>query len=960
MDGNAGRGWEEFSGPNAAYLAELFERYSVDPGSVDPEIRAFFDRWGPPRLPVQAGEVVPTVAAPGVDCDLISAARALSTAIRIYGYRAARLDPLGSEPPGDPELLPENHGLREDQLSAMPPSVVGGPVAERAGSAREAIARLREVYLGTAGYEFEHVYNAEERRWLRDAVESGQYSPPRDLIDDRWLLERLTQAEAFERFLHIAFPAQTRFSMEGLDMLLPMLDELLGAAAEIGTQSVLLGMAHRGRLNILAHLLGKPYEEILAEFRGALQRPNVSASDGNGVGWTGDVKYHLGARRAFRGGREVGMLVTMAPNPSHLEYVDPVVAGMTRADSERRDQRGPARLDERVTLGVLIHGDASFVGEGIVAETLNLSMLPAYHTGGTVHIIANNQLGFTTPSRLGRSTLFASDLAKGFEIPIVHVNADDPEACISAVRLAHAYVERFHKDVLIDLIGYRRWGHNEGDEPSYTQPTMYAVVSSHPTVRDLWAKELVHRGLITPEESEGIMRSAMERLQAARRSLPSMDGVSTGDGQQAGLEAGGTRGGLGHQGVALEVETKVPEGTLAELNRQLLELPSGFKLNPKLEPIFNRRRASFAPAAKDAERGGIDWAHAEQLAFASLVAEGTPIRLTGQDTARGTFSQRHLVLHDVTTDATYTPLQQIPAARASFDVWDSPLSEASTMGFEFGYNIEATESLVLWEAQYGDFVDSAQVIIDSFVVAARSKWGEQSSLVLLLPHGYEGQGPDHSSARLERFLQMAAEDNLRIANCTTAAQYFHILRRQARLLKDDPRPLVLLTPKSLLRHPMAVAPIRNLVEGGFQPVIDDPAAGEHPEAVRRLILCSGRVYVDLAAAGQKLEGSGVDRSQVAIVRLEELYPFPQEELERVVRGYPGLEEVVWVQEEPRNMGAWPYAAPRLRDMLEGRLPLLYAGRPRRASPAEGSHEWHVQEQKRMVEAAFLREAPTLS
>ncbi|HEX2923540.1 MAG TPA: 2-oxoglutarate dehydrogenase E1 component, partial [Chloroflexota bacterium] len=621
---------------------------------------------------------------------------------------------------------------------------------------------------------------------------------------------------------------------------------------------------------------------------------------------------------------------------------------MTRANSERRDQRGPARLDERITLGVLIHGDASFVGEGIVAETLNLSMLPGYHTGGIVHIIANNQLGFTTSSRLGRSTLFASDPAKGFEVPIVHVNADDPEACIAAVRLAHAYVERFHKDVLIDLIGYRRWGHNEGDEPTYTQPTMYAVISGHPAVRELWAKELVRRGSITPEEAEGMVRATMERLQAARRSLPSMDGVTTGDGQQAGMEAGGTRGGLGNQGVAQEVETRVPSETLAELNRQLLELPPGFKLNSKLEPIYNRRRSAFASSAEEGQKGGVDWAQAEQLAFASLTAEGTPVRLTGQDSARGTFSQRHLVLHDVSTDATYTPLQQIPAARASFDIWDTPLSEASTMGFEFGYNVEASESLVLWEAQYGDFVDSAQVIIDSFIVSARSKWGELSSLVLLLPHGYEGQGPDHSSARLERFLQMAAEDNLRIANCTTAAQYFHILRRQAGLLKADPRPLILLTPKSLLRHPMAVSPVRDLSDGRFQPVIDDSAAGAHPEAVRRLSLCSGRVYVELAAAGQKMEGGVGDRSQVAIIRVEELYPFPESELQKVISGYPALEEVVWVQEEPRNMGAWPWVAPRLRDMLEGKLPLLYAGRPRRASPAEGSHEWHVEEQKRMV------------
>lgn len=946
MDSNAKGIWTEFSGLNAAYLAELFERYRANAEAVDPATRAFFERWGPPPVPAPAG-VDRGAGAPAAAPARVLAAYALSTAIRMYGYRAAQLDPLGSEPPGDAELLTETHGIRDHDLAALPAFVVGGPVVEGAPDALAAIRALRRIYEGTSGFEFEHVSDAEERTWLRVAVESSRYRPPREAIDERRLLRRLTEVESFERFLQSAFPTQTRFSIEGLDVLLPMLDELIGAAAEAGTQQVMLGMAHRGRLNILAHVLGKPYAQIIAEFQGAFQRPNVSASGSSDLGWTGDVTYHSGARKAYPGGRAVGMLVTLTPNPSHLEFIDPVVSGMTRAGSEQRDRRGPAALDEVAALAVLIHGEAAFVGEGIAAETLNLSQLPGYRTGGTIHLIANNQLGFTTRPELGRSTLFASDLAKGFEIPVIHVNADDPEAAVAAMRLAHAYVERFGKDVVIDVIGYRRWGHNEADEPSFTQPELYSAIAGHPRVRMLWAAEMARRGLVRPEEAETLLREATERMHAIRRSVPKAE-VSGEDVNPAGREAGGTLGGLGHAGAAAEIKTAVPAATLLKLNEQLIALPEGFDLHPKLAPFFARRRAALL----EAERGDqhrIDWAHAEALAFASILADGAAIRLTGQDTARGTFSQRHLVLHDLATGASYTPLQNIPAARASFDIWDSPLSEQAVLGFEFGYSVQAPKALVLWEAQYGDFVDAAQVIVDEFVVSARSKWGQRSGLVLLLPHGYEGQGPDHSSARCERFLQMAAEDNLRIANCTTAAQYFHILRRQAALLDLDPRPLVLLTPKSLLRQLLAASSLEELAEGRFQPVIDDRQAREAPAAVRRLILCSGHVCVDLAAAKQ---GAGSMPAQVAIVRVEELYPFPAAEIGQIIAGYGGLAEVVWVQEEPRNLGAWIFVAPRLRDLLDGRLPLSYVGRTRRASPAEGAYQWHVREQAHLVADAL--------
>ncbi|HZU06059.1 MAG TPA: 2-oxoglutarate dehydrogenase E1 component [Chloroflexota bacterium] len=949
MDNRSRSFWEAFSIPNLAYLQELYERYRADPATVSAEVRAAFEQWGAPD-----GQTALAPAAAGLPAapwtpQQVAGAVALATAIRAYGHRAARLDPLGREPPGDPALRAETHGLREEELAALPAAIVGGPVAERAGNALAAIRALREIYQGTTGYEFEHVSNAEERHWLRTAVEARRFHPPHDPIDERQLLERLTEVGAFERFLQRAFPGQTRFSLEGLGMLVPMLDELIGAAAEAGTRCVMLGMAHRGRLNVLAHVLGKPYEQIIAEFLGHYRRSNVSPSGSSDEGWTGDVKYHLGARRAYRGGQPVEMLIALAPNPSHLEFVNPVVEGMTRACTERRDQRGPARRDEGAALAVLIHGDAAFPGQGVVAETLNLSRLPGYRTGGTIHIIANNQIGFTTPPEHGRSTLYASDLAKGFEIPVIHVNADDPEACIAATRLAHAYRERFRKDVVIDLVGYRRWGHNEGDEPSFTQPLLYARIAQHPTVRELWAQELVRRGLVTAAEVEALLQARLERLHALRRTLEQQLPGPPAPAVAAGREAGGPTGGLGHAGPAAEIETAVPAETLVALNEQLWTLPPGFHLHPKLERPIARRRAALSTTGNGAE-GTIDWAHAEALAFASLLAEGIPIRLTGQDTTRGTFSQRHLVLYDFQTGSPYMPLQALPAARASFDAWDSPLSEVATLGFEYGYSIQAPEVLVLWEAQYGDFVNVAQVIIDQFIASAKAKWEQCPSLVLLLPHGYEGQGPEHSSARLERFLQLAAEDNLRIANCTTAAQYFHILRRQARLLARDPRPLVLLTPKSLLRHPLAAARLEELAQGRFQPVLDDPLAQQDRAAVRRLLLCSGKVYVDLVTATPP--PAPEVRKAVAIVRVEELYPFPAEAIAELLAAYPQVQEVAWLQEEPRNMGAWTFVAPRLRDLLGGRLPLVYIGRPRRASPAEGSYEWHVQEQARVIEAAF--------
>ncbi|MDP9375902.1 MAG: 2-oxoglutarate dehydrogenase E1 component, partial [Chloroflexota bacterium] len=878
----------------------------------------------------------PTFGAQGFSADnevakVVGAAR-LARGIREYGHLAARIDPLGGPRPGDPMLDPATHGITEADLAALPASIVWRAAGPEAGSALDAIGRLREIYSGSIGYDYDHVQDFEERAWLLNTTESGEFRAPLPPAERRDLLRRLTEVEEFERFLHTTFQGQKRFSIEGTDLLVPMLDELIHDAAACGTREVLIGMAHRGRLNVLAHILGKPYAAIFSEFHHAPNKELVPSEGSTGInlGYTGDVKYHLGARKTVREDNLVPVHLTLGHNPSHLEFVNPVAQGFTRAAQERRDAPGAPAQDVDQALAVTIHGDSAFPGEGVVAETLNLSRLEGYQTGGTVRIIVNNQVGFTTEPREARSTLYASDLAKGFEIPVVHVNADDAEACLAAVRQAHAYRDRFHKDFLIDLVGYRRWGHNEGDEPAFTQPRLYARIAGHPTARARYAERLVAEGVVTAEEAEALAREVRERLQRAYE--------ETTGGVQADESPP-----LTDAPPLTAFATAVPADRLRELNELLLARPAGFTPHPRLERQLARRREAL-----DRE-GGIDWALAETLAFASILADGTPIRLAGQDAERGTFSQRHLVLHDPETDAEYIPLQALPAARGSFAVYNSPLTEAAVLGFEYGYSVHAPEALVLWEAQFGDFANVGQVLIDQFIVAARAKWRQNPALVMLLPHGYEGQGPEHSSGRLERFLQLAAEDNLRIANCTTAAQYFHLLRLQAATLLDARRPLVLMTPKSPLRHPRAGSSLADLAEGRFQPILDDGDGARRREAVERLVLCTGKVAVDLTttalARPEQVEW-------VAVARVEQLYPFPAEELQRVLAGYPNLGEVVWLQEEPANMGAWTYIAPRLAALLPEGVPLRYLGRPERASTAEGSADDHAREQARIVEAAF--------
>jgi 2-oxoglutarate dehydrogenase E1 component len=923
-----------FHGPNAGYVLELYDRYRRDPASVDPATRAFFEQWTPPdevstatAPPTNGVVAVAHGAQVPLDVAKIVGAARLIRYIRELGHLAAQIDPLGGEPPGDPGLDPAIHSVTALDLAALPAEIVRGPLVEGSRNALEAIEKLRAAYAGTVGYETDHIQIFEERAWIRDAIESRRFFQNFDAERKRDLLERLTEVEVFEQFLHQTFPGQKRFSLEGTDVLVPMLDSIIRNTAVAGAHEVVMGMAHRGRLNVLAHILGKPYAAILAEFHAANRDEGASPASKGTVGWTGDVKYHLGARRAYRESGVQQMPLTLAPNPSHLEFVNPVVEGRARAAQERREQPGAPTQREQDSLAILIHGDAAFPGQGVVAETLNLSQLAGYRIGGTIHIIINNQIGFTTQPSDSRSTLYASDLAKGFEIPIVHVNADDVEACIAVARMAHDYRQRFGKDFLIDLVGYRRWGHNEGDEPAFTQPLMYDKIGAHPTVRALWAGQLEQQGIVGAADAEAMVASMRAKLQQAQPQAEDQLAATEGTGYGGGAA-------LDHAGSA------VPAERLRALNQSLFTWPEGFTINPKLDRVLQRRAAL-------SDDSPIDWAHAEALAFAAILADGTPIRMTGQDTERGTFSQRHLVLHDAKTGARYVPLQALPQATTSFAIHDSPLSENAVLGFEYGYSMHAPGVLVLWEAQFGDFANGAQVIIDQFIVAGRAKWRQAPSLVLLLPHGYEGQGPEHSSGRLERFLQLAASDNIRIANCSNAAQYFHLLRRQAALLMREPRPLVVMTPKSLLRHPRAAAALADLTQGQFQPVIADVLPRERAEHVTRLILCSGKIYIDLISKAEWATTEGV-----AVARVEELYPFPAAEIKQVIEGYPELHELVWLQEEPRNMGAWSYMEPRLRELAGRAIRLAYVGRPESASPAEGSLVQHTIEQAHIITAAL--------
>jgi 2-oxoglutarate dehydrogenase E1 component len=911
---------------NDGYVAEAYESYRRDPASVDESWRQFFrfaESIGSAVIQPGAGTARAGVPA-GVDIALLrkaAGAAGLLDSIRAYGHLAAEIDPLGTRPPGTPELTPEFHGLTDADLDAIPGEVLNAPES----TAATMVKRLRQLYSSDVGFEFDHLGAATEREWLRDQIESGRVQQPLSVGEKKAILRRLTEVDGLERFLGRAYQGYKRFSIEGTDTLVPMLDVAIDMSAAEGAQEISIAMAHRGRINVLAHILGKPYKTIFGEFEG-------KHATGNAESETGDVKYHLGAtgRRQVAGGRDVA--ISLIPNPSHLEVVNPVLQGVARA---RQDMlSGESERDESSVVPICIHGDAAFPGEGVVAETFNLSRLRGYRIGGTLHIIVNNQVGFTTDPCDGRSTRYASDLAKGFEVPIMHVNAEHADACVRVMRLGVEYRAKFGKDFLIDLVGYRRHGHNESDEPAFTQPALYTQIRAHPTLRQVWASRLVAEGIVTDDEVKALDAEIAANFEQIQSSATPVDG------DNAPHETD-TRERIAHGKLsAAEVENP-PADQLISLNEQMLSWPPTIKPNPRLAKTLQRRREAMG------EAGGIDWGHAEALALASLVVGGTTVRMTGQDIERGTFSHRQSVLHDAETGEAYTPLSHLRQARGTFEICNSPLSETAVLGFEYGFSTAMPDALVIWEAQFGDFVNVAQPIIDQFIASDRAKWGQDSGVVLLLPHGYEGQGPEHSSARLERFLQLCADDNMRVAYPSTPAQYFHVLRRQART--QPKRPLILMQPKSLLRLSDAASKLSDLTEGRFSAVIDDPIASQTRDAITRLVFCTGKLYYDLIAQRNP---------HVALVRVEELYPWPHEEVARIVDLYPGAAEVVWAQEEPKNMGAWSYVSPRLRMSTGNAMIVRYVGRPERASPAEGYASAHKAEQERIVaEVNAERPAP---
>jgi multifunctional 2-oxoglutarate metabolism enzyme len=923
------------------FLARIEEYLQGEHGFYDGVFASLGLQLGPkPPLPAPAAaafaassagaSATPSVAA--VSDEMLRAVQAATTLVgrvRSHGHLAARLDPLGSEPEGDPGLDPEALGLKPEMQARIPAKIFQMYVP--GATLADALPHLRETYCGTIAYEIEHIASHRQRVWLREHIESGAFRHELTSDERRTLLKRLVEVDALERFMHKAYLGQHQFSIEGLDMTVPMLDELIQLSAAHGGQEVVIGMAHRGRLNVLSHNLGRAYDTIFAEFEGASTLEAVTTIPQGG---TGDVKYHHGTQGTYELPTGGTIRVNLESNPSHLEYVSPVVEGATRAAQTSR--KGPhAHQDTNAAVPIVIHGDASFPAQGVVAETFNLQALDGYKVGGTVHLITNNQVGFTTDPDDARSTRWASDLAKGFDVPIIHVNADDVPACISAVRLAFAFRQEFGHDVLIDLIGYRRFGHNESDEPAYTQPEMYTKIKNKKRVSELWADRLVAEGVVSPEEAEHQAQEVWDNLTMLHQRL------------KARIASAAEHGGEHSTGEyqldrspSPDVDTAVPAARLREIGQQLLRVPDGFTVHPKLVKQLDRRREALGEGAEPA----IDWAHAEALAFASLLTEGTPLRLTGQDTERGTFSQRHMVLHDAKTGQTVCPIQSLPDALAPLELHNSPLSELACMGFEYGYSQEAPETLVLWEAQFGDFVNSAQVIIDQFIVSGLAKWGQTSRLTLLLPHGYEGSGPEHSSARLERFLMLAAEGSIRVASPTTPAQYFHLLRRQARIAKQ--RPLIVMTPKSLLRLPQAASVVEDMGEGtAFQPVLAEP--GVHDEQVTRLVLCTGKVYYDLVGHPERPSHVGL-----AVARVELLYPFPEGQILELMARYPNLREVLWVQEEPRNMGARAHMFPRLMQIMPQEMHFGYVGRPERASPGEGYPAAHIDEQNRIVTTAI--------
>lgn len=931
--------WSHFHGPNIGYVEEQYELYLESPESVDASLRELFDQYGAPVWLDASSDLQATSAATSAeDIKKITSAIKFVEAIRRYAHVKAEIYPVGKTEEEDlKQLDPQTHGLTDDDLRNMPANWVLENVPQGVRTAYDAVKYLEACYTGKISFEYDHLSDEDERKWFKDQIETGKYKVNLTNEQKKQLLKRLAHVEGFENFLAKTFVGQKRFSIEGLEAMVPMLDQIVKYVTEDKIDHILMGMAHRGRLSVLAHVLGKPLDKIFSEFDAGSDKVLIPSETSQAInyGWTGDVKYHFGGIKDVE--REDGnkTRITLAHNPSHLEFVNPVVEGFTRAVQDDRSEKGYPKQDINKGIPVLIHGDAAFIGEGVVAETLNLSQLDGYKTGGTLHIIANNLLGYTTTHKEGRSTRYSSDLAKGFEIPVLHVNADDPEACLDAVKLAYNYRKTFKKDVLIDLVGYRRYGHNEMDEPRATQPLLYQEIDKHPTITKKYANDLQQEGVIAEGDYEGLVKKVEQSYQEifdtlTEDKLPEDLTIEVPEALRKDIE---------------EYDTAVPVDVLKTINEDLLSRPEGFSGFKRLDRVFKRREVIFEEGNK------ADWGTGEALAYATILRDGTPIRLTGQDSERGTFAHRHMVLHDTKTGEKYCVMHGLRDAKASFDIRNSPLSEVGALGFEYGYSVQSPETLVIWEAQFGDFANVAQVMFDQFISSARAKWGEQSSIVLLLPHGYEGAGPEHSSARLERFLQMAAENNWIVAYVTSSAQFFHLMRRQVAMKGTDAaRPLVLMTPKSsLLRNERVASPIEEFANGHFEPLRKQPNLEVNQKKAKRLLLGSGKVMIDIEEA---IDQSEENFDWLSAYRVEQLYPFPKKELEQVISELPNLEEIVWVQEEPKNMGGWYFVAEYLQELLKDGQTLRCISRPRRSSPAVGNPHVHKFYQNNIVKEAI--------
>ncbi|MFZ9594692.1 MAG: 2-oxoglutarate dehydrogenase E1 component [Bdellovibrionia bacterium] len=926
---------------NASYIEELFEKYSENPESIDPSWRYFFDglnlgtETSASVLPLESTPQTQAPTAPRsperpAEFNREAQVAQLILAYREFGKYLAQINPLAPPQASHPRLELSRFGLSSADLKT---SFQAGKLIGLGGPAslETILAHLKQTYGAQIAVEFTHIEDSNEQEWLRAKMEASQNRPNLDAATQKRILARLTESETFERFLHTRYVAQKRFSIEGGEALIPALDRLIEQGAELGADEFVMGMAHRGRLNVLTLIFGKKPELIFTEFEGAYA---ADLSKGEG-----DVKYHMGFSTDFTTvfGKKVHL--SLASNPSHLEFVHPVIEGMTYAKQQHKKDSEKSRV-----IPIAIHGDAAFSGQGVCYETLNFSQLKGYGTGGTIHFVINNQVGFTTSPEQSRSTPYSTDVSKMLQVPIFHVNGDDPEALWYVTGLCVEYRQKFKKDVIIDLVCYRKHGHNEGDEPSFTQPLLYKTIKSHASPRERYAQKLRDARIVTEEEAQQWINQGTSKLseaQARTKAEAPRPYVSSMEGLWSHLKR------PQDQDLFSAVQTAVPEERLRALSQKLNQMPAGFQLHSKLSRFFEAR-------AKAVDEGkGLDWGNAEILAYATLLEEGHPVRLSGQDVERGTFTHRHSVLNDFETGKTHTPLNHLKEGQASFDVHNSLLSETAVLGFEYGYSIASPHALSIWEAQFGDFANGAQVIIDQFIASSESKWQRMSGLTLLLPHGFEGQGPEHSSARLERFLQLCGKNNLSVCNLSTPAQIFHALRRQVK--RDFRKPLVVMSPKSLLRHPLAVSDLRELSKGSFQEVLNDPTIQTAADAakIKTVLLCSGKVYYDLIQAREKM-GS----PPIAVIRIEQLYPWPEAQLAQILEQYKKAKTLIWVQEEPKNMGAWSYIFNLWSGGFDffqekaGNRPIHYVGREIGAAPAVGSHKIHEKQQEALIHKAL--------